>query len=216
MAVSTALATSFKSELLNGMHNFALTVTPTATATSASASVTGVSSMTGVGVGMGVTGTNIAANTVVARITSSTAMTLSQATTGAISGGTITVSGDVFNIALIKNSPAGTFGSGTTNYSGLTTDETTGTGYVAGGSALTSNGAVLSGSTAIVDFADVSWTTATFNATGALIYNTLARNGFTTGRAVSVHSFGDTTVTSGTLTLIFPVADASNAIIRLS
>jgi hypothetical protein len=121
---------------------------------------------------------------------------------------------DAIKVALIKVSPTGTYGAASTNYSNITgnSDEVSGTGYTAGGNTL--SGAVIStsGTTAFVDFADTSWTTATISASACMIYNSTATN-----RAVSTHDFGGTqTVTGGTLTLVFPTPDASNAIIRIA
>lgn len=116
--------------------------------------------------------------------------------------------GDVFKIALFTS--AANLGANTTVYS--SSGEVTGTGYSAGGATLTTITPVLSGSTAIVDFADVTWTGATFTARGALIYN--STNG---DRAVMVLDFGaDKTVTSGNFTITMPVPDASNAILRIA
>ena len=115
---------------------------------------------------------------------------------------------DTFKIALYTSSAS--LDSTTTAYS--TTNEITGTGYSAGGATLTGGAIATSGTTAYVDFADPSWTTATFTANGALIYNTSASN-----KAVLVLAFGgDFTVTTGTFTIVFPAADASNALIRLA
>ena len=70
----------------------------------------------------------------------------------------------------------------------------------------------LDSSTAVCDFSDVSFTSATFTANGALIYNDTQSD-----KAVAVIAFGgDKTVTSGTFTIQFPTADASNAIIRIA
>lgn len=103
----------------------------------------------------------------------------------------------------------------TTDYT--TTNEVSGTGYTAGGTALTSVTPVLSGDTAVCDFADASWSTATITANGALIYNTTFGGGSTTTEAVAVLAFGgDKTSTAGTFTIQFPTADASNAIIRIA
>src|SRR3569833_1785572 len=152
---TTALPTSFKQELLWAGHCFGATMTPTVTAASAATSVTSVSSMTGIAVGMSVTGTNVAAGSKVLATTSSTAFTLSAATTGAISAAAVTVSGDVFKIALIKTSPAGTYdatftnagtpGTGTPSSSNIGTDETSGTGYTTGGVPLTNVSPATSG-----------------------------------------------------------------------
>ena len=116
--------------------------------------------------------------------------------------------GDIFKIALYTS--AATLGASTTVYA--TTNEVVGTGYTAGGKNMVSVTPVLSGTTAICDFADVTWTTVTLTARGALIYNSSKAN-----RAVLVLDFGsDKTATAGDFTIIFPVADASNAIIRIA
>jgi hypothetical protein len=116
--------------------------------------------------------------------------------------------GDIFKIALYTS--AATLGASTTVYS--TTNEVVGTGYTAGGKNMVSVTPVLSGTTAICDFTDVTWTTVTLTARGALIYNSSKAN-----RAVLVLDFGsDKTATAGDFTIIFPVADASNAIIRIA
>jgi hypothetical protein len=124
--------------------------------------------------------------------------------------------GHAFKLALIKPSPTGTYDKTTTNYSDVTgnSDEVpNGSGYTTGGVALTSVDPTLSTDTAVCDFSDVSWTSATFSARGAIIYNT---NG-SANRGVSVHDFGGTqSVSSGTFTLVFPTADASNAILRIA
>ena len=120
-------------------------------------------------------------------------------------------SGDTFKIALYTSSA--TLGASTTAYS--TSNEITnssGTAYTAGGATLTSVTPTTSGTTALCDFADVSYTSASFTANGALIYNDDQSD-----KAVAVIAFGsDKTVTSGTFTIQFPTADASNAIIRIA
>ena len=127
------------------------------------------------------------------------------------SGGT--PAGNAFKIALYDNSA--TMGSTTTVYSA--SDEVSGSGYSAGGNALTNTGVAKSTSTTYTDFSDTSWTSASFTANGCLIYNTTAVTGFTTNRAVCVIAFGgDKTVSSGKFTIQFPTNDSSSAIIRLS
>lgn len=225
---TTALPTSFKQELLWGAHCFGATMTPTGTCASAAASVTSVSSMTGVCVGMAVTGTNIPASTKVLSTTSSTAFTLSQNTTGTITGGTFTISGDVFKIALIKTSPSGTYdstvtnagtpGSGTPSSSNIGTDEVSGTGYTSGGVTLTNVSPATSGTTAWVAFSpDPSWSGASFSTVACVIYNTSSRLAGVSNRAVYIGDLGGTqTVTSGTLTLVGPAQNSSSALIRLA
>ena len=117
-------------------------------------------------------------------------------------------SGDTFKIALYTSSAS--LGASTTAYS--TSNEISGTGYTAAGATLTSVTPTTSGTTALCDFADVSFTSASFTANGALIYNDTQSD-----KAVAVIAFGsDKTVTSGTFTIQFPTADATNAIIRLA
>ena len=143
MAITQALCTSFKAELLQGIHNF----------------------------------------------TAST--------------------GDVFKLALYSSSA--TLDATTTVYS--SSDEVANSGsYTAGGGTLTNITPTSSGTTAFADFADLSFTSATITARGALIYNSTDGD-----RAVAVLDFGaDKISTTGTFTIQFPVADASNAIIRIA
>ena len=94
---------------------------------------------------------------------------------------------------------------------------TTGSGYTGGGATLTNIDVALSTDTAVCDFANESWTSATFTARGLLLYNTTAITGFTTNRSILAINFGsDKTVTSGTFTIEFPAAAASTAIIQLA
>ena len=145
MAITSAICTSFKVELLKGVHNFTATT------------------------------------------------------------------GDTFKIALYDSDA--TLGAGTTAFT--TSEEitnTSGTAYTSGGATLTSVTPVADSTTAVCDFADVSFSSATFTANGALIYNSSATNA-----AVAAIAFGsDKTATNGTFTIQFPAADASNAIIRLA
>ena len=145
MAITSAICTSFKVELLKGVHNFTATT------------------------------------------------------------------GNTFKIALYDSDA--TLGASTTAFS--TSEEitnTSGTAYTSGGATLTSVTPVASSTTAICDFADVSYSSASFTANGALIYNSSASN-----VAVCAIAFGsDKTATNGTFTIQFPTADATNAIIRLA
>ena len=121
--------------------------------------------------------------------------------------------GDTFNIALYTS--AATLDASTTAYSA--TDETSGTGYSAGGQALTNVNPTTSGTTAFTDFADETFTTATITARGALIYNTTTAGGTGTTDSVIVLDFGsDKSSSAGDFTIVFPTADASNAIIRIA
>ena len=145
MAITSAICTSFKVELLKGVHNFTATT------------------------------------------------------------------GDTFKIALYDSDA--TLGASTTAFS--TSEEitnTSGTAYTSGGATLTSVTPVASSTTAISDFSHVSFSSASFTANGALIYNSSATNA-----AVCAIAFGsDKTATNGTFTIQFPTADATNAIIRLA
>ena len=145
MAITSAICTSFKVELLKGVHNFTATT------------------------------------------------------------------GNTFKIALYDSDA--TLGASTTAFS--TSEEitnTSGTAYTSGVATLTSVTPVASSTTAVCDFDDVSFTSASFTANGALIYNSSASN-----VAVCAIAFGsDKTATNGTFTIQFPTADATNAIIRLA
>lgn len=148
MAITQAMATSFKVEILNGIHAFGTTVTRGATTP------------------------------------------------------------DTFKIALYTSSA--TLGASTTAYTA--TNEVSGSGYTATGQALTTVAPSSSGTTALLDFNDVTWTTATITARGAMIYNDTQAD-----RCCVVLDFGsDKTSTAGDFTVIFPAADASNAIIRIA
>jgi hypothetical protein len=123
---------------------------------------------------------------------------------------------DVFKIALLKSASAGsgTYGAASTNYSDITgnSDEASGTGYSAGGNTLTNVTPTADGTTAITDFADTTWSSASFTTCGAMIYNTTNSNS-----ACAVLSFGgDQTVSSGDFQIQFPAAAASTAIIRIA
>ena len=123
--------------------------------------------------------------------------------------------GDTFKIALYTSSA--TMTAATTAYA--TTNETSGTAYVAGGEALTPVDPTSSGTTALTDFSDETWSTATITARGALIYNTTPNTTSIslTNPSVVVLDFGaDKTSTAGDFTVVFPTADASNAIIRIA
>lgn len=121
--------------------------------------------------------------------------------------------GDTFNIALYTSSA--TLDATTTAYSA--TNEVSGTGYTAGGEALTNLGVSSSGTTGFADFSDATWSSATITARGALIYNTTPAGGVSANASVAVLDFGaDKSSTDGDFTVIFPTADASNAIIRIA
>ena len=142
MAISTAMCTSFKQEILVGTHNFTAT------------------------------------------------------------------SGNTFKLALYTSSAS--LGASTTAYT--TSNEVSGTGYTAAGAALTSVIPTTSGTTALCDFSDLTFSSSTITANGALIYNDTQSD-----KAVCTLAFGgDKTSTAGDFTIQFPTADASNAIIRIA
>tara|TARA_R100001510_G_scaffold15679_1_gene13108 strand:+ start:84 stop:524 length:441 start_codon:yes stop_codon:yes gene_type:complete len=129
-------------------------------------------------------------------------------------GGVHDLDTHTLKLALIKPSPTGSYGAATTNYSDVTgnSDEASGTNYSAGGQNLDSAAITLSGTTAFVDFADEVFSNLTITAAGAIIYNSSASN-----KAVAIFSFGSNVAsTAGDFTVIFPTADASNAVIRIA
>ena len=116
--------------------------------------------------------------------------------------------GDAFKLALYTSSA--TLGAATTAYT--VTNEVSGTNYTAGGNTLTNVTPTTSGTTAIVDFADLTFGTATVTARGCLIYNDTEAD-----KAVAAIDFGgDKTSTAGNFTIVFPSPTATGAIIRLA
>ena len=124
--------------------------------------------------------------------------------------------GDTFKIALYDSDA--TLGASTTDYS--TSEEitiTSGTAYTAGGETLTRTGVGLTGTTAFTDFSDVTFSSASFTANAALIYNTTTGTSTGTTNAVCAIAFGgDKTASNGTFKIEFPANDATAAIIRLA
>ena len=117
--------------------------------------------------------------------------------------------GNTFQIALYTDSAS--FTAATTAYT--TSNEISGTNYSAKGNTLTRVDPTTSSTTAYTDFADTSWSTATFSAMGAMIFNDTASG----DPSVVILDFGALkTATAGTFTITFPAADASNAIIRIA
>lgn len=217
--ITTAFCSSFKQELAQGMHCFTGAQAPTGNTTNTSTSVAVMSSVANLCRGMPISGTGIPASTFIADIPDATHITLSIAATATNTGTTLTCSGDAFNIALIKHTPTGTYGAASTNYSNITgnSDEASGTGYSAGGQALATNTTpVLSGTTALWTWStNPSWTTATLDVDGAMIYHNDTRAG-PAGRACGTFDLGgEQKVTAGTLTLVLPAADSTHAIFRI-
>ena len=156
MAITQAMCTSFKQELLQGIHNF----------------------------------------------------------TNGSGGGTTTSTGtgNAFKLALYTSSA--TLSSSTTAFT--SSNETSGTGYSSGGGALTNVTPTTSSTTALTDFADLTFGSSSITARGAMIYNSSTTAG-SANRAVLILDFGaDKTSSSGDFTIQFPTADSSSAIIRIA
>lgn len=235
---TTAFCNSAKVELLEGTHCLFATQSALAGAgVSAAFTITGLTTTAGLAVGMAASGTGVAAGAVIASIDSATQVTVSKAHTGTVTSGTIAFTGDVLKMLLLAvgaaatgtQSNVGTPGTGSPTVTNVGTGEASGTGYASGGTTLTNVTPSLVSTTAITNFSpNPNWTSATFSAIAAIIYNTTVRQGSANGitpnasgsginRSISVHDFGGTqTVTSGTFTVVMPTADASNAILRIA
>jgi hypothetical protein len=235
---TTAFCNSAKVELLQGGHClFATQAGVNGSGVSSAFTLTGLSSTAALAVGMAASGTNIASGAVIASIDSASQVTLSKAHTGTVTNG-ITFTGDVLKMLLLgvgatygsaSSTNVGTPGTGAASTTNVGTNETSGTGYTSGGTTLTNVTPSLTGSTAITNFSpNPNWTSASFSAIAAVIYNSTVRIGHANGitpnasgsainRTISIHDFGGTqTVTSGTFTVVMPTADASNAILRIA
>jgi hypothetical protein len=227
---TTAFCYSAKSELAQAAHCFNATLSGLACTCSSTVNMTGLASTAGIAVGMAVTGTNAAANTVVAAIVSATALTLSVASTGALTSATFTA--DAFKFALVKGSPVRTFdgtqtnigtpGSSAASATNLGTDESSGTGYTSGGFALTNISPQVGSTAGYWSFSvNPSWTSASFNASAGIVYNNSTRLGGAAtplnGRTISVHDFGGSqTVTAGTFTVLLPTNAQGTALLQIS
>ena len=126
--------------------------------------------------------------------------------------------GNTFKLALGKSVAlvTGTYGAATTSYDTLASNSdelANGSGYTTGGNTLTSVTPVADGTTAVCDFDNTTWTSATFTTSGGIIYNDTAAG----NPACAVLSFGgDQQVSSGDFQIQFPAATASTAIIRIA
>jgi hypothetical protein len=121
--------------------------------------------------------------------------------------------GDTFKLALYTNSAS--FTAATTAYTA--TDEVPDSGsYAAGGGTLTNINPSSSGTTAFTDFADLTFTSATITARGAMIYNTTPTHTYTNPSVVILDFGSDKTSTTGDFTIVFPTANATDAIIRIA
>ena len=116
--------------------------------------------------------------------------------------------GSTFKIALYTS--LANFSTSTTAYTPTNEVSSSGTSYTAGGNTLTNNGVAVASNIAYVDFADLTFSSVTLSAVGALIYKG------TSNEAVLVLDFGGTkTATNGDFVIQFPTANSSSAIIRL-
>lgn len=212
MAISTALCSSYKQEVMQGKHVFTTTGFTATGTSSSSVNYTSVSSMAGIVPGFTFTGTNVGANSVVTAIVSASAFTSSVAASGSISGGTLTFTNpQATAVKLALYTSSATLGASTTAYSA--TNEAS--GVTAGGYALTFSASMpsLTSTTAWMDFADLVISTVSTTARGCLIYNSYGALNL----AISTHDFGaDKTSTSGDFTITFPTADSTSAIIRIA
>ena len=129
-------------------------------------------------------------------------------------GGIHDLDTNTLKIALIKDSPTGTYDASTTNYSDVTgnSDEASGSGYTAGGQNLDNVTITTAGTTAIVDIDDETFASVTISADGCIIYNASQGNA-----AIAVIDFGGTkTSTNGDFVIDFPASGASTSIIRIA
>ena len=206
MAITQAICSSFKQELLDHVHDFGgvFTGSISGTTLTISAVTNGV-----LGLGSTISGTGVTAGTTITAYGTGTggAGTYTVSASQTVASTTIT-SGDTFKIALYTSSA--TLSSATTNYTA--SNESSGTGYTAGGGTLTNLGTSLSGTTAYLSWNNYTWSSATISAYGALIYNTSKNNA-----AVAVLSFGATySSTNGNFTVTFPANDSTHAVIILN
>lgn len=241
--ITTAFCDSAKGEIAQGIHNFTAvqTVGTNVTGTSGQFTLTIASGdASKFIVGGVVAGTNIAAGAVVASIDSATQVTVSKAHTGTVNVAA-TITYHTFKMLLLKSTSSistnygrgqlnvGTPGTGAGSFNNVGTDEVSGTGYTSGGFTLTNiSPAVSAGNGAYWSFTtSPSWSSASFTAGGAIIYNGSVAQGNSNGiapstsgsainKAISVHSFGgDQTVTSGTFTANLPTNAYGTAILQL-
>lgn len=234
---TNGICNSYKVEVLEAGHCSLATLSSLAGAgVSGAFTITGLATTAGIAVGMAAGGTNVAVGAIVASVDSTSQVTVSKAHTGTVTSGTISFSGDAFKFALVKVSPATTFGPTMTNIgtpgssasstSNLGTDEAaTGTGYTSGGIALTNVTPALSSTTATTSFSPSPSLTLSgvFSCTAGIIYNTSTRLGAAAaplnGRTVGVYDFGGTVSVGsggGTITFTMPVNAAGTAIIQLA
>jgi hypothetical protein len=246
---TTAFCYSAKQELAQAGHCFNAT-NSTMTGNiggSANSYLYGLTNTVNLAVGMSVITTNsvssgLVNNAVISRIINSTAVKLDAFGSGAATNaGTITFTADTFYMSLITGTPvrtfdgtqtnAGTPGTGVASATNIGTDEVSGTGYTANGFALTNISPAVGTTAAFWSFTtNPSWTSATLNASAAVIYNystaprlghgngiTPSASGSAVNRTISVHDFGGKQqVTSGTFTVVLPTNAQGTAILQIS
>ena len=218
-SITTAMCTSFKGDLLEGIHQLQGTITATGTVTSSSKNITSLSSIANLSAGLLVTdsGSNIPAGTYTSKLISTTSVGMDTAATGSGSV-TVTFKGDQVAFALIKQGYVGTYGAASTNYSDITSnsDEASGAGYTTGGyvwaagamitPATSGTGAYTQPST------NPSWTNATLDVQGGMLYNYTKL-----GKGIAVESFGgEQKVTGGTLTLLLPTNGVGTSLLQIN
>ena len=234
---TTTITNSCKLELLEAAHcTLVSQASLVGAGVNAAFTLTGLASTANVAVGMVAGGTNVAAGAIVASIDSATQVTVSKAHTGTVTSGSISFTADAYKISLIKSGPSGVYdgtlsnagtpnnaSGGTPSATNIGTDEIAASGtYAAGGVALVNVSPILSSTTAVGSFGNVSITSATITTIAAVIYNTTVRLGASTfalsaNRTVSVHDFGGPqSVTSGTLTLSMPTQNSSVGLLRIA
>jgi len=213
MPIATAVCTSFKQELLQGGHCIAQPAVGTwRINVNLSNTVTISSGSALISIGMGISSDApipFAAGTRIAGLNLPSSFSVYPAGTSIRNNVTPILLPDQFKIALIKLAPTGTYNAGSTNYSNITSvsDETVGTGYTVGGVLIimgTIN--IVGGGANFTVAVQPSWTSATFSTSGCMIYSTESRLAGVSGRAMTVISFGNQTITNGTFTVLLPTA----------
>lgn len=222
-STTTAFCAVMKSGLPSAAYCFLAQQVITGNTINGSNLIQAASSTANLAGGMSVTGSPVSGTNLLSRVLSATQLLLDSAATASATGATLTFSADQFAMALIKPTPTGVYGSGTTNYTNLGTnsDEVTGTGYSAGGYQwpLTSNiGPALSNNVAIWSWStNPSWTSASFSTQAGLIYSLNGLRTGVSGLACSVEDFGGTqTVSNGTFTVVLPSNASGTAILRIA
>jgi hypothetical protein len=227
---TTGICNSWKVEIMQAGHCLNAVVATSGT-THTSTLLDGISSTAGLSRGMSITGGDVGASAFIANIIDNVSLTMSVTASGSTTASR-TFTGDALKLLLIAVGPARTFnhtqtnvgtpGTSASSATNVGTDEVAATGgYSSGGLALVNTTPVLSSTTAVGTFSNVSWTSATISTTAAIIYNNEKRQGAATtpinGRTISVHDFGGTqTVTAGTLTLVMPTADSVTGLLRIA